>query len=42
MYHVPAIELTRLAAESIGIPLVEVVTPPEPEVELFPLRDTLI
>ena len=41
MYHVPAIELTRLAAESIGIPLVEVVTPPEPEVELLPLRDTL-
>jgi diphthine-ammonia ligase len=41
MYHVPAIELTRLAAESIGIPLVEVATPPEPEVELLPLRDTL-
>ena len=41
MYHVPAIELTRLAAQSIGIPLVEVVTPPEPEVELIPLRDTL-
>ena len=41
MYHVPAVELTRLAAESIGIPLVEVVTPPEPEVELIPLRDTL-
>ncbi len=41
MYHVPAIELTRLAAESIGIPLVEVVTPPEPEVELMPLKDTL-
>jgi len=41
MYHVPAIGLTRLAAESIGIPLVEVVTPPEPEVELLPLRDTL-
>ncbi len=41
MYHVPAIELTRLAAESIGIPLVEVATPPEPEVELIPLRDTL-
>ncbi len=41
MYHVPAIELTRLAAQSIGIPLVEVVTPPEPEVELLPLRDTL-
>lgn len=41
MYHVPAIELTRLAAESTGIPLVEVVTPPEPEVELIPLRDAL-
>lgn len=41
MYHVPAIELTRLAAKSIGIPLVEVVTPPEPEMELIPLRDTL-
>ncbi|MCD1295151.1 TIGR00289 family protein [Methanocella sp. CWC-04] len=41
MYHVPAIELTRLAASSIGIPLVEVVTPPEREVELIPLRDTL-
>ncbi len=41
MYHVPAIELTRLAAESIGIPLVEVVTPPEPEKELIPLKDTL-
>jgi ABC transporter with metal-binding/Fe-S-binding domain ATP-binding protein len=41
MYHVPAIELTRLAAESMGIPLVEVVTPPEPEKELIPLRDTL-
>lgn len=41
MYHVPAVELTRLAARSIGIPLVEVVTPPEPEVELLPLRDTL-
>ncbi len=41
MYHVPAIELTRLAAQSIGIPLVEVVTPPEPEEELIPLRDTL-
>jgi diphthine-ammonia ligase len=41
MYHVPAIGLTRLAAESIGIPMVEVVTPPEPEVELLPLRDTL-
>lgn len=41
MYHVPAIELTRLAAQSIGIPLVEVVTPPEPEKELAPLRDTL-
>jgi diphthine-ammonia ligase len=41
MYHVPAIELTRLAAESIGIPLVEVVTPPEPESELIPLKDTL-
>lgn len=41
MYHVPAIELTRLAAESLGIPLVEVVTPPEPEAELLPLKDTL-
>jgi ABC transporter with metal-binding/Fe-S-binding domain ATP-binding protein len=41
MYHVPAVELTRLAARSIGIPLVEVFTPPEPEVELVPLRDTL-
>ena len=41
MYHVPAIELTRLAAQSIGIPLVEVVTPPEPEEELIPLRDML-
>jgi diphthine-ammonia ligase len=41
MYHVPAVELTRLAAQSIGIPLVEVVTPPEPEKELVPLRDTL-
>jgi ABC transporter with metal-binding/Fe-S-binding domain ATP-binding protein len=41
MYHVPAIEITRLAAESIGIPLVEVATPPEPELELLPLRDTL-
>jgi ABC transporter with metal-binding/Fe-S-binding domain ATP-binding protein len=41
MYHVPAVELTRLAAQSIGIPLVEVVTPPEPEKELIPLRDTL-
>ena len=41
MYHVPAIELTRLAAESIGIPLVEVVTPPEPEAELIPLKDML-
>lgn len=41
MYHVPAIELTRLAAESIGIPLIEVVTPPEPEEELIPLKDTL-
>lgn len=41
MYHVPAIELTRLAAESIGIPLVEVVTPPEPETELLPLKETL-
>ncbi|CAJ37806.1 diphthine--ammonia ligase [Methanocella arvoryzae] len=41
MYHVPAVELTRLAAESIGIPLVEVVTPPEPEAELIPLRDTI-
>jgi diphthine-ammonia ligase len=41
MYHVPAIGLTRLAAESIGIPLVEVVTPPEPEIELVPLKDTL-
>jgi len=38
MYHVPAIELTRLAAESIGLPLVEVVTPPEPEAELIPLK----
>ncbi|OPY28505.1 MAG: ATP-binding region [Methanocella sp. PtaU1.Bin125] len=41
MYHVPAIGLTRLAAEAIGIPLVEVATPPEPEVELLPLRDAL-
>jgi ABC transporter with metal-binding/Fe-S-binding domain ATP-binding protein len=41
MYHVPAVELTRLAAEAIGVPLVEVVTPPEPETELIPLRDTL-
>jgi ABC transporter with metal-binding/Fe-S-binding domain ATP-binding protein len=41
MYHVPAIELTRLAAKSIGIPLVEVVTPPEPEKELIPLQETL-
>ncbi len=41
MYHVPAIELTRLAAGSIGIPLIEVVTPPEPELELIPLKDTL-
>ena len=41
MYHVPAIELTRLAAQSIGVPLVEVVTPPEPEEELIPLRDRL-
>jgi ABC transporter with metal-binding/Fe-S-binding domain ATP-binding protein len=41
MYHVPAIELTRLAAESIGIPLVEVVAPPEPEAELIPLKETL-
>lgn len=41
MYHVPAIELARLAAESIGLPLIEVVTPPEPEAELVPLRDAL-
>lgn len=41
MYHVPAIELTRLASQAIGLPLVEVVTPPEPEKELIPLRDTL-
>ncbi len=41
MYHVPAIELTRLAAQAIGVPLVEVVTPPEPEKELIPLRDVL-
>lgn len=41
MYHVPAIELTRLASRSIGIPLVEVITPPEPEVELIPLKETL-
>jgi diphthine-ammonia ligase len=41
MYHVPAIELTRLAARSIGIPLVEVTTPPEPEAELIPLKDML-
>lgn len=41
MYHVPAIELTRLAAESIGLPLVEVVTPPEPEAELRPLKEAL-
>jgi len=41
MYHVPAIELTRLAAESIGLPLVEVVTPPEPEAELLPLKEAL-
>jgi len=41
MYHVPAIELTRLASESIGIPLIEVVTPPGPEAELIPLKDKL-
>jgi diphthine-ammonia ligase len=41
MYHVPAIELTRLAAESIGIPLIEIVTPPEPEAELIPLKAAL-
>ena len=41
MYHVPAVELTRLAAQSMGLPLVEVVTPPEPEVELLPLKETL-
>lgn len=41
MYHVPAIGLTRLAAEAIGLPLVEVKAPPEPEVELLPLRDVL-
>jgi ABC transporter with metal-binding/Fe-S-binding domain ATP-binding protein len=41
MYHVPAVGLTRLAAQSIGIPLLEVVTPPEPEKELIPLRDAL-
>ncbi|HMK47840.1 MAG TPA: diphthine--ammonia ligase [Methanocella sp.] len=41
MYHVPAVELTRLAARSIGIPLTEVVTPPDPEAELLPLRDAL-
>jgi ABC transporter with metal-binding/Fe-S-binding domain ATP-binding protein len=41
MYHVPAVELTRLAAQAIGVPLVEVVTPPEPEKELIPLRETL-
>jgi diphthine-ammonia ligase len=41
MYHVPAIELTRLAAESIGLPLIEVVAPPEPEAELLPLKDAL-
>ncbi len=41
MYHVPAIELTRLAAEAIGIPLVEVITPPQPELELIPLKNTL-
>jgi len=41
MYHVPAIELTRLAAESIGLPLVEVVAPPEPEAELLPLKEAL-
>lgn len=41
MYHVPAVELTRLAAQAIGVPLVEVVTPPEPEQELIPLRDAL-
>lgn len=42
MYHVPAIELTRLAASSTGIPLVEVITPPEPEVELIPLKNKLM
>ncbi len=41
MYHIPAIELTRLAAQSIGIPLVEVSAPPEPEAELVPLKETL-
>jgi ABC transporter with metal-binding/Fe-S-binding domain ATP-binding protein len=41
MYHVPAVELARLASQAIGLPLVEVVTPPEPEKELIPLRDTL-
>ncbi|WP_174590178.1 diphthine--ammonia ligase [Methanocella conradii] len=41
MYHVPAIELTRLAAESLGMPLVEVCTPPEPEAELLPLKEAL-
>ena len=41
MYHVPAIELTRLAAEAIDIPLIEVVTPPEPEKELIPLLEAL-
>jgi TIGR00289 family protein/arCOG00187 universal archaeal metal-binding-domain/4Fe-4S-binding-domain containing ABC transporter, ATP-binding protein len=41
MYHVPAIELTRLAAQAIDVPLVEVATPPEPEKELIPLRDAL-
>ncbi|MDI6897582.1 diphthine--ammonia ligase [Methanocella conradii] len=41
MYHVPAIELTRLAAESIGIPLVEASAPPEPEAELIPLKEAL-
>src|SRR5512136_56890 len=41
MYHVPAIGLTRLAAQSIGIPLLALVSPRESEKELLPLRDTL-
>jgi len=41
MYHVPAIELTRLAAMSIGLPLVEVYAPPTPEEELIPLKESL-
>ena len=41
MFHVPAIELTRLAAEALGLPLIEVATPPEPEAELLPLQEAL-